>query len=91
MKSHGSGLVHDGWTSLADILTTLVCGILFVGTVTWAVARDSAHKTAESLTRLERLETQVTEIDADMQAVVARVEQARSLAAQLAPTVPARK
>jgi len=85
MSTRESELMHDGWTSLADILTTLVCSILFVGTVTWAMAKDGAAKTNLSLARLERLETHVKELDTEIEAVVSDIEQAQSLAARRAP------
>ena len=82
MRSTGSELVHDGWVSFSDILLTLVCGILFVGMVSWTVAQDSDKQARSALTRLEKLENEARALQAEVEVVLAGIERARLLASE---------
>jgi len=53
MRSGRTEVVHDGWIGFSDILMTLVCGILFVGVVSWPTGMDKEKKVETAMNRLK--------------------------------------
>ena len=81
MRRNNSELIQDGWVSFSDILTVLVCGLLFIGMVNWNLQNSRERNAAEIIPRLEYFKAQVEQIQKDVLITRAGIEKAKSFAA----------